>query len=213
MVVQRTPHQRTYRPLNADEQDRLRLALQSYVNPDPGRWPWDPVKVIWFLFETGAHPAVVAHPSVWKLRVESGRTGDSVKWDRPKTKVTVTLPVSPALKEWLSQFIEDLKQAEPKRHLWVAQKYRTKDGVEHTRQQDNCALLVVRMVIQVCKELGLEGLSARGLRHTFAKRVYDASGHDIIAVQKKTRTSVRVAMRYAEAIEDSVDEKIAKGQF
>lgn len=193
---------------------KVMAALQLWASKlDRSRWsayPWDPYHTVLFLWETGAHPDVIAHPNQRQLHLEE--EGKVIAWFRPKTRRAMKFPVSPVLAPWIADYISSLKQVGDSEHYFVIQKYTVKgERKERERRQDLCSNKVTRMVKRVFRECGFPYYTPRSLRHTRGRRILEATG-DITTVRKYLGTSLEVAGRYAEIKDDPTAQKIASGE-
>ena len=212
--VKKPPNVRTVYPLEQSERAKFMEALLAYVPSEyvtqkrlTGVWPWDPIHTVLLIYEVGIHPEVLVHPKTRALHI--GGEGTVLQWFRPKTKRPMNFPISPILKPWLAGYVESL--TEPTTHAYVTQRYRTEDEVVHERQQDVCYLPVHRLVKRVCQEIGFEGESPRGLRHTVADRIDEASGHDAQEVMDLLGTSQQIALRYNNRTRTGARKAISEG--
>lgn len=195
-------------PLTTQEQERLLAALESY---DPKKehpknsWPWDPVRCFYLLYRHGMHISVLRHPRQWDLHVDE--TQRAMRWSRVKTRQHMEHPLTPKEMQWVPSFVRELysidERVEADRvandqpaHVLVRQKWNSKKGVGE-REQDGCYLQLARILSIVAEDIGLPGLSSRGLRHTFADWLDEQSGHDLAAVEVGLGVTPAVARMYS----------------
>ena len=135
-------------------------------------------KFVDFFLSTGMHPHALAHPVLHRIRLVEGR----ITWKRPKTRATVSVPVHPRLTPWVEAFVANLPECD--------------------------RLYYNRLVKRWGKAHGMPDLTPRGLRHTFAYRVYEATGHDLNAAKTLAGTTERVLLNYAKVKEGNWQGKL-----
>lgn len=205
---------RTTTPLEKGERRELLRRLESRtLPPDPSGL--DPRQVVLFLYHTGAHPDVIVHPRLRELRVlEDG----SVAWNRPKTDRAIVIPPSPQIVTWVADFVAALPEdghpalTKGKRHH--GRPTRVVDGrkVKNNRPYCLCYTRITRLVKRVATALGMPKITPRTLRHTFAARIYEASGFDVTEVQRWTGTSPSIALRYAKPANSRIGKLFIQGK-
>ncbi len=202
MRVQRIPDDRTIRPMTSDERALFIERVRALPDTIDDRWPWPPRRVLLFLYYTGAHPEVLVHPRRRHLVVRE----DHLQWFRPKNRKPMSMPITDNLRPWIEEFVAGLR--EPQEHKFVTSYYRVK-GMARTdplraRQQDVCYLPVTYLVKRVSVEIGLPGLSPRGIRHDRGERIRQVRG-DLADVQNYLGTTPSVAARYVAKRNEQVD--------
>jgi integrase len=132
---------------------------------------------------TGFHPATVQRPSHWLVRFrEDGR----LEYKRPKTQAYVVLPVVPRVRPWLQEFLALMDDS---------------GGIPTRAMQ--------RIVRRKCASLGVEGVTPRGLRHTFGA-IVDRK-HGLLVAAQWMGCDVRTALRYARQTPTAEEADAMKG--
>jgi integrase len=163
-------------------------------------------KFVDFILCTGMHPHALAHPEIHRIRL----TEDGISWKRPKTRATVTVPVHDRLKPWVKEFIELLRESHQDKTELKTFK-RKKTGQEYQKEViTGCAgrLNLNRLIHHWGQAHGMPELTPRGLRHTFAYRVWEATGHDLNAAKALAGTTERVLLNYARVKKQSWEGKL-----
>lgn len=132
-------------PLGEQSDLAVRAWVRAHVfDPDPGVREWARVTAA-FVF-LGIHPAVLAEPERYNLRVD----GRYVRWNRTKTLEPITFPMVPELAGWFPQWLNE-------RRPW-----------------SRCTLWrYVKRVGEIC---GVPELCPRVERHTMAARLVERTG-------------------------------------
>jgi integrase len=207
-------HEETSWPIPIEQRPKVLAALELFHSMyDPAEWtdyPWDPYYTVLFLWETGAHPDVIAHPIKRQLHLED--EGTVICWFRPKTKKAMKFPVSPMLAPWVAGYIESVRAVGDLPPVIVTQKYWVKGQKEaRERKQDLCSNKVTRLVKRVFRVCGFPNYTPRTLRHTRGRRILETT-RDITNVRRFLGTSLEVAGRYAETKDDPTAQRIARGE-
>ena len=140
--------------------------------------PYSPDKFVDFILCTGIHPHALAHPEFHHLRV----TEDGITWRRPKTHATVVVPIHDRLKPWVAEFVKDLPESN--------------------------RLFYNRLVKRWGRQHAMPDLTPRALRHTFAYRIWEGTGHDLNAAKALAGTTERVLLNYARVKKQSWEGKL-----
>jgi integrase len=223
----RRVHEATVRPLPRRELARFIDAAKAYVPDPPDRWPWNMARTLLFLVCSGAHPEVIVHARTRKLRLTGEGEERRIEWIRPKTLASVWVPLDPLIEPFAGEYIESLVALEGPTHVTALQHYTVKEEYflpdpAHAgafkkiqkeaikdRWQDICALPCSRAIAAACRGCGFPGLTARGLRHTYGKRLAVMSGNNTNIVRKFLKTSAQVANMYTDDDEDDVTDLVA----
>ena len=186
-------HPMTVMPLEGKERDVFLKGLSEF-RYEPEDWYVDPIKTVLFLYHTGCHSDVLAHPEKRKLHVNGD--GYIVWWRAKKTiqspSAFIVVPPYKDIQPWYREYIDTLPN--PKCHP-KATPYKVGDGVDYY-PHCNCQLRFHRVVRRFGKAVGLPHLSPRTLRHSLARRLYQHTG-DITTVIEMLGVCQTVALRYA----------------
>jgi hypothetical protein len=220
---------RTKTPLTDREFDLLMKRILS-VPYDRSPFVWggeeysvDPRLATLFIWATACHPTVLAHPKRCQLVVlENG----DIHFYRPKKEreddlAEIVIPPPPAISGWYRQFVDDLPDLEsnckPTERVYRYRKDYPERGAKkgdptgEVGSRCSCSEFYSLLVMRTLRAVGLDGGSARGLRHTRAAQIYDET-RNVNYLRRKTGTSLRVALGYADRIEDrQMDDRIRDG--
>jgi integrase len=209
----RPGHENTIQPLNPADRRRLISYIEGPSVLKGGPYVVDPKRLVLFLYETGMHPDVLAHPERKYLHIEPS---GNIVWVRAKKEISdsnafINLAPHRRIVDWYRDFIASLPRltCEPAsvpvwvkvRGNWV-QKKDPETGELLVRAHCNCATVFDRIVYKFRRATGIPGFCARSCRHTFACRWYELT-HDIRVVMDKTGCSMTVALRYAKLVDAS----------
>jgi integrase len=209
-TYERKPDRLTVNPMVTEERNRFLSGLATYdaqQRHPKNRWPFDPIQMLYLTYNHGMHISVLTHPSRWDVVVDVAKR--ELHWSRTKTYEPIVHSLSDDEMKWVPGFIEHLKQIEPQNHIITVAK--RKDGSE--RQQDLCYLRYSRILAIVCKDLELEGLSTRGLRHTLADRVDEGTDHDVAEIEDILGVTPNVARTYSNRPRSKARELMAAGKL
>ncbi len=212
-TYRRKPHRLTINPMTTEERLRLLSELSTY---DPStrhpnnHWFFDPVKMLLLTYGHGMHISVLVHPTYWNVVVDVAKR--ELQWSRTKTHELIVHALSEQEIQWVPAFIESLRAIEPTRHKFTTQTYGTKNG-ERQRKQDVCYLRYARILNIVCKDIGLKGLSTRGIRHTLADRIDEGTGYDSAEIEEALGVTPNVARRYSNRRRTKARELMATGRL
>ena len=140
----------------------------------------------------------------------------------PRTTVPMGMEIHPDIRPWVSEFVQTLRDQAPACSLSMAKRKGKRkatstaegDSVKDSRPYCSCYQRIGRIVEKVAGDVGFPKVTARTLRHTFAARIWEESGHDLNELKKWTGTaSADVAIRYAEAEDTELGKKFAEGKF
>lgn len=148
---------------------------------------WPPSRATRFselIYRSGMHPVVLAEPETWGLHTE----GEFLLWIRPKNRKPIPLPMEPELKPWFSDWWDSYK-ARPvaREQIWSN-------------------------IRDFGRQVGVRGLSPRGLRHTFLFRLA-ASGLPIDRVAFYGGCTITQAAGYIRMADPKWDQFISSGSL
>lgn len=135
------------------------------------------------LFSTGMHPTCLGNPKRWRMNLSDG----ILTWNRAKTDQMVSVPVDPAIANYLPDLLNALE--------------------ERPMHPVNVAKAVKRFG----EKSGVFGLTPRTLRHDFAFRAVEARGP--VDARELTGTTTDVLMSYARREIAKAVAKDPKGLF
>jgi integrase len=133
------------------------------------------------IYRAGMHPCVFSEPERWNLHSD----GKNLMWKRPKNWSPMQVPMAEELKLWFEGW-------------WAA--YQQRPVTRQTVHQ------AIRSFGVAC---GIQGLSPRGLRHTYIFRL--ASKLPIDEVCRYSGTTVKVAVSYSRMANSKNDDVVSRG--
>lgn len=174
------------------QEERL-LVLKGAVE---GTWNYDsfptldPRQLILAFWSIGFHPEVLQDTGKWGLRIEHDERGLAAKWNRPKNRRSVAVPLY-----WQLLFEEKNPLVDQRmRSVWPDVQPWIEDWLTHWIERSRQVIFqdVRRWGIQA----GVPRLSPRVLRHDFIARCYETT-HDVNLTMALAGASLSITMDYA----------------
>lgn len=180
-------------PLQPDQRAYLNRVLAGPVDfaPTPRemelRLP-DARETVMFLNRTGIHPSELANPARYHMEILNGTV---LHLARNKTGAEAFIPLHNDIRAWAKRYLDSLPIVQGS----IVQQESKVTG-ELLAKQDLGYLVYTRQVARFGKQIGLDGLVPRTLRHTAIADLFDATS-DIWYVSAVHGTSVDVLLDYA----------------
>ena len=225
MVYRANPVSTTWLP--PADRERLLASLESWRPGWSGPGGINPRDLLLFHWDTGAHPDVPAHPRMRMLRYRAPEDGEGgmlrALWTRPKNERKMNISATPRLAALASRFIDSLPEEQcdvtpSKRHgLRPQTRVPRAEGqkdliVKNSDPYCDCYQRISQTASRALGELGFPDVTLRTIRHTWGRRVAEASRFNPFVVSYNLGCSVTEALNYTKSSGTELDAAIGSGR-